>query len=205
MLVRYAFWCRYCSMSFQSFGRIASFSDSFTPGLIQIFESKIQDFFQTFFSKQWFLFPDTRLSNRWSKETLKNLGSKGFLQDALQTYGRDWIRFDQNEKKKFTYQELVASFEKKIFQTSSPLSKLFYRSGKLLSKFQDFFLKNLRLCTYPSTRNTKTVLERNFALTVRTCMTVSRSFARMTFLWNVSACATILAGDLSHVALVKAS
>ena len=38
-------------MSFQSFGGIASFSDNSTPGFVQIFESKIQDFFQTFFSK----------------------------------------------------------------------------------------------------------------------------------------------------------
>ena len=69
------------------------------------------------------------------------------------------------------------------------------------------FLKNSRLCTNPATRNTKKLwmFYRNFALTVRTCVTVSWGFARMTFLWNVSACATILAGDLSHFALVKAS
>ena len=51
-------------MSFQSFGGIALFSDSSTPGFVQIFESKIQDFFQTFFSEIMIFFPDTRLSNR---------------------------------------------------------------------------------------------------------------------------------------------
>ena len=45
-----------------------------------------------FIPKQKFLFSDSRLSNMGLTETLKNAG-------ALQTYGQDWIRFDQNEKK----------------------------------------------------------------------------------------------------------
>ena len=44
-----------------------------------------------------FLFSDSRLSNRWSVETLKTK-KHSFFSDALQTNGRDWIRFDQNEK-----------------------------------------------------------------------------------------------------------
>ena len=39
---------------------------------MQIFGSKIQDFSLTFFPKHQFLFPDWRLSNRWSIEILKN-------------------------------------------------------------------------------------------------------------------------------------
>ena len=47
-------------MSFQSFGGIALFSDSSTPGFVQIFESKLQHFFQTFFSKIMIFFLQTQ-------------------------------------------------------------------------------------------------------------------------------------------------
>ena len=50
------------------------------------------------FPKQSFLFPDSKLSNRWLIQTLKNAGTK--LVFKMQTYGRDWIRFDQNDKRK---------------------------------------------------------------------------------------------------------
>ena len=60
--------------------------------------------FPDFFPKQQFLFPTSRLSNlvintflRFSKNPKKQS-----LHDALQTYGRDWIRFDKNEEN-FTY------------------------------------------------------------------------------------------------------
>ena len=47
-------------MSFQLFGGIALFSDSSTPGFVQIFEPKIQDFFQTFFSEIMIFFFQTQ-------------------------------------------------------------------------------------------------------------------------------------------------
>ena len=50
------------------------------------------------FPKQSFLFPDSKLSNRRLIQTLKNAGTK--LVFKMQTYGRDWIRFDQNDKRK---------------------------------------------------------------------------------------------------------
>ena len=33
------------------------------------------------------------------RELKKHSTKQSFFHDALQTYGRDWIRFDQNEKK----------------------------------------------------------------------------------------------------------
>ena len=145
------FWSGYCS-----------FSDSFTPRVGTYFWIQNSRLLQDFFQKQWFLFPDTLLSNRWSKETLKKLRkqTQRFFHDALQTYGRDWIRFDQ--KKKLLIKHLLVALKNPnlknflpFMQTSSPFSKLFYRSGKLLGKFQDFFFKNSKLCTNPATRNTK--------------------------------------------------
>ena len=35
--------------------------------------------------------------NKWSIENLETQ-KKSYFHDALQTYGQDWIRFDQNEK-----------------------------------------------------------------------------------------------------------
>ena len=67
------------------------------PGFAQTFGSKIQDFCQTFQNNNFF--PDSRLSNRWSIDLLKKTQEQSFFHDALQTYGRDWIRFKQNEKK----------------------------------------------------------------------------------------------------------
>ena len=56
------------------------------------------------------------------------------------TGGRDGTRFDQNEKK-FTYKVLFI-----IFPDFISILQTFFRSGKLLSKFQDFF-KNSGVCT----------------------------------------------------------
>ena len=90
--------------------------------------------FSRLFLKQYTFFPDTRKTNRWSIETLKNAGTKLF-HDALQTYGnhgatrtyknyksshsvikclqygRDWIRFDHGEK--IHLWSTCYSFEKK--------------------------------------------------------------------------------------------
>ena len=78
-----------------------------------------------FIPKQKCLFSDSRLSNRWVMETLKNAG-------ALQTYGQDWIRFDPNEKKNHL-ESTCCSFEKKT------MSRLFIIFSKLYPYFPDFF------------------------------------------------------------------
>ena len=83
--------------------------------------------FRDFFQKQQFLFPDSRLSHRWSMETFKkNAETKLLFHDALQKYRRDWIRFDQNEKNS-TYKALAVSFKKKI--------KTFYHISRLYPHF----------------------------------------------------------------------
>ena len=46
---------------------------------------QIQDFFQSF-SKTIIFFPDSRLSNRWSTDTLKTQ-QQSFFHDVLETYG----------------------------------------------------------------------------------------------------------------------
>ena len=74
--------------------------------------------------------------------------NKAFLWCAAK-YGRDWLRYDQNEQN-FTYKALVA-FKKSRIYLFSRLHLYFLcfsRSGKLLGKFQDFF-KNSRHCTNP--------------------------------------------------------
>ena len=57
-------------------------------------------------------------------QTLKNAGTKIF-HDAVKTYGLDWIRFDQNEKK-ITYKALVVGLKKK-------------KKSRLFNIFPDFF------------------------------------------------------------------
>ena len=90
---------------------------------MQIFGSKIQDVFQTFFQNNYFFF---QVISRY----LKNEEEKLFS-GTLQTIGRDWIRFDQNEKQKFTSKALVVALKKKTLfflpfvQTLSPFSSLF--------------------------------------------------------------------------------
>ena len=107
--------------------------------------------FPVFFPKQKFLFQGWRLSNRWSIQTLKSR-NKAFLSRPLQTYGRDWTRFDQHKKEKYTC-EALSHFFKTIFPDFISLFQTFSRSGKLLAKFRGFF-KNSRLFTNPI-QNTK--------------------------------------------------
>ena len=80
------------------------------------------------------------------KGDIRKLRKQRFFHDALQTYGRDWIRLTKMKKNSLIKNLLLALKKKKktphflpFFQTSSPFSKLFYRSGKLLGKFRDFF------------------------------------------------------------------
>ena len=60
-------------------------------------------------------FPDSRLSNRWSIETLKT--QEQSIHSALQTYERDWKRFDQ--RKKFNRKALPVAVKKKNKQTNN--------------------------------------------------------------------------------------
>ena len=147
------------------------------------------------------------------KGDIRKLRKQRFFHDELQTYRRDWIRLTKMKKNSLIKNLLLALKKKKIkLLTFYHFSRLplhfpnfFTGLENCWANFETFFQEFKALYEPCHPQYQETFLQRNFALTVRTCVTVSRSFARMTFLWNVSACATILAGDLSHFALVKAS
>ena len=112
---------------------------------------KLQDFFQTFFqtlqefSQTSFQnntsFPDSRLSNRWSMETLKNVGAKLCSRCAA----NKWARLNKiwPKRKIFHLQRTCCSFEKKIqtfyhfFQTFCGSGKLLQANFKTFSRIQD--------------------------------------------------------------------
>ena len=92
---------------------------------------------RTLFTKQLSPFPDSRLSNRpVINKDLKIGRNKAFIHDMLQTYGRNWIRFDQNEKNLALF---FVALEKKIkivyYFSTLYLHTFFqtlFRSGKFL-------------------------------------------------------------------------
>ena len=95
------------------------------------------------FPKQSFLFPDSKLSNRWLIQSLKNAGTK--LVFTMQTYGRDWIRFDQNDKrkKKTLIKHLLWLWKKTqdflpFFQTLSLFSRRFPDLKNCWANFKTF-------------------------------------------------------------------
>ena len=82
-------------------------------------------------------------------KTISRLFSKTIISfsrlEVLQTSGRDWIKFEQNEKKNITYKALVVAFKKnsRLFTIFAHLISIFQTisiSGKLLDKFQDLFI-----------------------------------------------------------------
>ena len=88
------------------------------------------------------LFPDSRLSNRWSIETLKKCRNKAFSM----TCRRDLIRFDQQEKN-FTCEALLfqkKKKEKKIIFTLFPnlyfpaFFQVWKIAGQIPRLFQEF-------------------------------------------------------------------
>ena len=92
------------------------------------FESKIQDFFQSFF-KTIISFSRLKVIISWSIQALKNTGKKLF-HNVLQMYGRDWKRFDQNGKN-FTYKALAVALKKQLMT--------FYHVFRFYLYFLDFF------------------------------------------------------------------
>ena len=90
-----------------------------------------------------FLFPVSRLSKRWSIETPKNAGTKLLSWCALQVSGRDWIRFDQNEKK-FIY---CCRFDKNINSRLFTIFRVFpglkncWAHLEYFSRIQDYLYK----------------------------------------------------------------
>ena len=88
---------------------------------------------RTFLQNNNLLFRTQRYEiGQWSIETLKDSGTiKAFIHDMWQIYGRNWIRFDQNEKNLALF--VGASWKKK--------SRFFYYFSRLYlhTFFQTFF------------------------------------------------------------------
>ena len=94
-------------------------------------------FFPDFFQNNNF-FLQTQGYQIGEQETLKRQ-EQSVMNDALQTYRWDWIRFDQKEKN-FPYKAVVVAFKKTFnhfFPAFISIFQTFSRTGKLLSKFQD--------------------------------------------------------------------
>ena len=75
---------------------------------------KIQVFFHTF-SKTIFLFPDSRLSNRWAIETLKKAGTKLYQRCAANVHVQARLNTIWRAGKKFHSQSTCCSFQKNLF------------------------------------------------------------------------------------------
>ena len=67
-------------------------------GLRQIFRSKIQNFFQTFFQNNNSFFQIQGYQIGDDQQRPQKMSEQIFFHDVLQNYGQDWIRFDQHEK-----------------------------------------------------------------------------------------------------------
>ena len=76
---------------------IPLFSLSF-ESRVCIFRSKIQNFLQTFFQNNNFFFQTQGYQIGDQKRPYRKTREQSFFRGARQTYGRDWIRFDRNEK-----------------------------------------------------------------------------------------------------------
>ena len=76
---------------------------------------KIQVFFHTF-SKTIFLFPDSRLSNRWAIETLKKAGTKLYQRCAANVHVQARLNMIWRAGKNFTRKALVVAFKKTFLQ-----------------------------------------------------------------------------------------
>ena len=96
------------------------------------------------FPKHEHIFPDSRLSNRWSKETCKNAGT---INAFSWCSANIWVKLNKiwPKWKKFTFKTLVVALKIKtqdflpFFPDFISIFQTFSRSGKLLGKFQVFF------------------------------------------------------------------
>ena len=103
-------WSRFLSVPFEKiawyfslFAFIWNFDDCYAIlvpiNRVRNFGFKIQDFFQTFFQNNNLFLQNQGYQIGHQKETLKNAGTKllSWCSGIHTTYGRDWIRSDQNE------------------------------------------------------------------------------------------------------------
>ena len=95
------------------------------------------------FPKHEHIFPDSRLSNRWSKETCKNAGT---INAFSWCSANIWVKLNKiwPKWKKFTFKALVVALKKKLktfylfFQTLSPFSRLFPGLENYWGNFKSF-------------------------------------------------------------------
>ena len=84
------------------------------------------------FSKTTYFFSRLKVIKLVINRDLTKTKEQSFYHDALQTYRRDWIRFDQHEKN-FTCKTLALAFKKER------KGKTFYHFSRLYLYFPDFF------------------------------------------------------------------
>ena len=128
-------------------------------GYVQIFGSKIQDFFQIFLQNNDFFFQTQGLNNQIGDQynrDIKNAGTKLFAWCAVNAQAR--LNKISPKQKIFLFQlALVVALNTRkknsrlftIFPFFISIFQTFFRSGKLLGKFQHF-LENSRLRTNPA-------------------------------------------------------
>ena len=105
------------------------------------------------FPKHEHIFPDSRLSNRWSKETCKNAGP---INTFSWCSANIWVKLNKiwPKWKKFTFKALVVALKKKL-KTFYLFSRLylhspdFFQVWKTTGEISSLFLKNSRFCTNP--------------------------------------------------------
>ena len=91
--------------------------------LSRIFGSKIQDFIPDFFKNYNFFF-QTQGYQRGEQYRSFKKREQSFINDALQMYRRDLIRFDQQEKH-FTCKALDVTFKKNFLPFSPDFTSIF--------------------------------------------------------------------------------
>ena len=112
----------------------------FTP-FIQVFEPKIQDFFQTFFQNNYFFFHTQGYQIGQNEKKKREHGCR---------LNKIWLK----RKKNHIWSALVVHVALKKIKPFCHFSRFnlhfpdFFRSGELLGKFQDL-LRNSMLCTNP--------------------------------------------------------
>ena len=101
-------------------------------GFVQIFGSKIQDLFQTFFQNNNFFFQIRLKVIKYliNTDLKKKKRDKAFLTMHSKMYGQDWIRFDQ-KKIKLPLQTTCCTYENKL--------KTFHHFSRLRLHSPDFF------------------------------------------------------------------
>ena len=131
----------------------ASYKGRIIQGSYKFLDPKFKTF-SRLFSKTIISFSNLKViksSDQYIPAFSKN-PKKQSLHDALQTYGRDWIRFDKNEEN-FTHNESTCcSFEKKNFRNSRFCTNPEFKSSASLRPTEQWVIERFN-CTSRFTRS----------------------------------------------------